>query len=54
LIDHNEKHAGCTLEGAWSGSTDVAGRSVALVLHVALVNLFNRVNVSTRQPAGDW
>ena len=26
----------------------------ALVLHVALVNLFNRVNVSTRQPAGDW
>lgn len=27
---------------------------VALVLHVALVNLFNRVNVSTRQPAGDW
>lgn len=35
MIDHNEKHAGCTLEGAWSGSTDVAGRSVALVLHVA-------------------
>jgi len=26
----------------------------ALVLHVALVNLFNRVNVATRQPAGDW
>lgn len=26
----------------------------ALVLHVALVNLFNHVNVSTRQPAGDW
>jgi AhpD family alkylhydroperoxidase len=26
----------------------------ALVLHVALTNLFNRVNVSTRQPAGDW
>lgn len=26
----------------------------ALVLHVALVNLFNRMNVSTRQPAGDW
>ncbi|HET7565819.1 MAG TPA: carboxymuconolactone decarboxylase family protein [Gemmatimonadaceae bacterium] len=26
----------------------------SLVLHVALVNLFNRVNVSTRQPAGDW
>lgn len=26
----------------------------ALVLHVALVNLFNRLNVSTRQPAGDW
>jgi AhpD family alkylhydroperoxidase len=26
----------------------------ALVLHVALVNLFNRVNVGTRQPAGDW
>ena len=26
----------------------------ALVLHIALVNLFNRVNVSTRQPAGDW
>lgn len=27
---------------------------VALVLHVALVNLFNRVNVATRQPAGEW
>ena len=26
----------------------------ALVLHVALVNLFNRLNVSTRQPAGEW
>jgi AhpD family alkylhydroperoxidase len=26
----------------------------ALVLHVALVNLFNRINVSTLQPAGDW
>lgn len=26
----------------------------ALVLHVALVNLFNRLNVATRQPAGDW
>jgi AhpD family alkylhydroperoxidase len=26
----------------------------ALVLHVALTNLFNRLNVSTRQPAGDW
>jgi AhpD family alkylhydroperoxidase len=26
----------------------------ALVLHVALVNLFNRLNVTTRQPAGDW
>ena len=26
----------------------------ALVLHVALTNLFNRVNVSTLQPAGDW
>jgi AhpD family alkylhydroperoxidase len=26
----------------------------ALVLHVSLVNLFNRVNVATRQPAGDW
>src|SRR5512142_2337842 len=26
----------------------------ALVLHVGLVNLFNRLNVSTRQPAGDW
>jgi AhpD family alkylhydroperoxidase len=26
----------------------------ALVLHIALVNLFNRVNVGTRQPAGDW
>ena len=25
-----------------------------LVLHVALVNLFNRLNVGTRQPAGDW
>ena len=26
----------------------------ALVLHVALVNLFNRINVTTRQPAGEW
>ena len=26
----------------------------ALVLHVALVNVFNRLNVATRQPAGDW
>ena len=26
----------------------------ALVLHVALVNLFNRVNVSIRQPTVDW
>lgn len=26
----------------------------ALVLHIALVNLFNRLNVATRQPAGDW
>lgn len=26
----------------------------ALVLHVALVNVFNRLNVSTRQPAGNW
>ncbi len=26
----------------------------ALVLHVALTNLFNRINVATRQPAGDW
>ena len=26
----------------------------ALVLHVALTNLFNRLNVSTRQPAGEW
>jgi AhpD family alkylhydroperoxidase len=26
----------------------------ALALHVALTNLFNRLNVSTRQPAGDW
>jgi alkylhydroperoxidase family enzyme len=26
----------------------------ALVLHIALTNLFNRLNVATRQPAGDW
>ena len=26
----------------------------ALVLHVALTNVFNRLNVATRQPAGDW
>lgn len=26
----------------------------ALVLHIALVNLFNRLNVATRQPAGNW
>lgn len=27
---------------------------VALLLHVSLTNLFNRLNVSTQQPAGDW
>lgn len=26
----------------------------ALVLQVGLTNLFNRLNISTRQPAGDW
>ncbi len=26
----------------------------ALILHVALTNVFNRLNVSTRQPPGDW
>jgi AhpD family alkylhydroperoxidase len=26
----------------------------ALVLHITLVNVFNRLNVSTLQPAGDW
>ncbi len=26
----------------------------ALVLHVALTNVFNRLNVSTRQPPADW
>ena len=26
----------------------------ALVVHIALVNLFNRLNVTTRQPAGEW
>lgn len=26
----------------------------ALVLHIALTNVFNRLNVATRQPAGDW
>jgi AhpD family alkylhydroperoxidase len=26
----------------------------ALVLHVAETNLFNRLNVATRQPAGSW
>lgn len=26
----------------------------ALVLHVALTNVFNRLNIATRQPAGDW
>lgn len=26
----------------------------ALVLHIALTNLFNRLNVATRQPAGNW
>ncbi|HVX38172.1 MAG TPA: carboxymuconolactone decarboxylase family protein [Gemmatimonadaceae bacterium] len=30
-------------------------RAIAsLVLHIALTNLFNRLNVATRQPAGDW
>ncbi|HEY4320896.1 MAG TPA: carboxymuconolactone decarboxylase family protein [Gemmatimonadales bacterium] len=26
----------------------------ALLLHIGLINLFNRLNVATRQPAGDW
>ena len=26
----------------------------ALVLHVATTNLFNRLNATTRQPAGSW
>jgi AhpD family alkylhydroperoxidase len=26
----------------------------ALVIHIAMVNLFNRVNVTTRQVAGQW
>jgi AhpD family alkylhydroperoxidase len=30
------------------------GALAALVLHVALTNVFNRLNVATRQPAGDW
>ena len=26
----------------------------ALILMIATTNFFNRLNVSTRQPAGDW
>ena len=40
----------------WAGAAahfDERGLA-ALVLHVALTNLFNRLNVTTRQPAGDW
>lgn len=29
-------------------------RLAALILHVAVTNLYNRLNVTTRQPAGIW
>ena len=40
----------------WDSATKHYGDRAlaALVLHVALVNLFNRLNVTTRQPAGNW
>lgn len=43
-------------DGTWARAAEHYGDTalVALVLHVALTNLFNRLNVSTRQPAGDW
>ena len=41
---------------AWARAAEQYDKQelTALVLHVALVNLFNRLNLSTRQPAGDW
>ena len=43
-------------DGTWARAAEQFDEKAlgALVLHVALVNLFNRVNVGTRQPAGDW
>lgn len=40
----------------WHAATEHYGERAlaALVLHIALVNLFNRLNVATRQPAGNW
>jgi alkylhydroperoxidase family enzyme len=26
----------------------------SLIIHIGLINLFNRVNVITRQPSGPW
>jgi AhpD family alkylhydroperoxidase len=43
-------------DDAWARAAEHYGDKalVALMLHVALVNLFNRLNVTTRQPAGNW
>jgi AhpD family alkylhydroperoxidase len=43
-------------DGTWARAAehyDERGLA-ALVLHVALTNLFNRLNIATRQPGGDW
>lgn len=43
-------------DGTWARAAEHYDQRalVALVLHVALTNVFNRLNVATRQPAGDW
>ena len=43
-------------DGTWTRAAEHYDERAlaALVLHVALTNFFNRLNVSTRQPAGDW
>ena len=45
-----------TLDAVWDEAAryyDEAGFA-ALLLEIALANVFNRVNVSIRQPAGVW
>jgi AhpD family alkylhydroperoxidase len=43
-------------DGLWARATEHYDERAlaALVLYVGLTNLFNRLNVGTRQPAGDW
>lgn len=43
-------------DAIWEGAAEHYDERAlaALVLHIALTNLFNRLNVTTRQPPGDW